>query len=71
MSVAAGLNIKRSMATVTVVRGEKPSADYAMQMSLERGELRYEGAFLVRGNRVFNGPLGHSLCSFARTAHCS
>lgn len=36
MSTAA-INIKRSMATVTVVRGEKPSADYAMQMSLERG----------------------------------
>lgn len=36
MSVA-GINIKRSMATVTVVRGEKPSADYALQMSLERG----------------------------------
>jgi len=36
MSVA-GLKIKRSMATVTVVRGEKPSADYAMAMSLERG----------------------------------
>jgi len=36
MSVA-GINIKRSMATVTVVRGEKPSADYVTQMSLERG----------------------------------
>ena len=35
---AAAIKIKRSMATVTVVRGEKPSADYAMQMSLERGE---------------------------------
>lgn len=34
---AAAINIKRSMATVTVVRGEKPSADYALQMSLERG----------------------------------
>jgi len=34
---AAAIKIKRSMATVTVVRGEKPSADYAMQMSLERG----------------------------------
>ena len=26
-------------------------------------------AFLVRDNRVFNGPLGRSLRSFARTAH--
>ena len=27
-----------------------------------------KGAFLVRDNRVFNGPLGRSLCSFACTA---
>ena len=27
------------------------------------------GAFLVRDNRVFNGPLGRSLRSFVRTAH--
>lgn len=27
------------MATVTVVRGEKPSADYAMAMALERGHI--------------------------------
>ena len=25
------------------------------------------GAFLVTNNRVFNGPLGHWLCLFART----
>ena len=28
-----------------------------------------KGALLVRDNRVFNGPLGRSLLSFARTAH--
>ena len=28
-----------------------------------------QGAFLVTDNRVFNGPLGRLLCSFARTAH--
>lgn len=28
-----------------------------------------EGAFLVTDDRVFNGPLGHSLRSFARTSH--
>ena len=27
------------------------------------------GVFLVTDNRVFNGPLGRSLCSFARSAH--
>jgi len=33
------IKIKRSMATVTVVRGEKPSADYAQQMAMERGHM--------------------------------
>ena len=33
-----------------------------------RGNVTEE-AFLVRDNRVSNGPLGRSLCSFARTAH--
>ena len=28
-----------------------------------------QGAFLVRDNRILNGPLGRSLRSFARTAH--
>ena len=28
-----------------------------------------KGAFLVRDNRIFNGPLGRSLRSFARTAY--
>ena len=31
--------------------------------------IRSMGAFLVRNNRVLNGPLGCSLRSFARTAH--
>ena len=28
-----------------------------------------EGAFLVIDNRVLNGPLGRSICSFTRTPH--
>ena len=33
------------------------------------GRLKTQGTFLVRDNRVLNGPLGRSLRSFARTAH--
>ena len=36
---------------------------------LEEIKAFIEGVFLVRDNRVFNGPLGRSLRSFARTAH--
>ena len=32
-------------------------------------KLKTNGTFLVRDNRVLNGPLGRSLCLFARTAH--
>ena len=28
-----------------------------------------EGSLLVKDHRVFNGPLGRSLCSFTRFAH--
>ena len=37
-------------------------------MSLMLEDQTIEGAFLVRDNRVFNGPLGRSLRLFARTA---
>jgi len=34
-----------------------------------KNTLPSKGAFLVKDDRVSKGPLGRSLCSFARTAH--
>ena len=43
------------------------SIDFLIPKS--RFTIFIEEAFLVRDNRVFNGPLGRSLRLFARTAH--
>ena len=52
--------------TVVEVFASSPNEEWGIA---EGSDDESKGAFLVADNRVFNGPLGRSLRSFARTAH--